>query len=106
MYPIVTWGAAREKANLPDNAIYWGEQSVYNSVQVPVLAHCTNIKLQKRQASETSSFRNVRLQKRQPKHGSAYVMTSLMHLTTCTKEDISTVACTPIMCRSYKIRDT
>ena len=21
MYPIVTWGAAREKANLPDNAI-------------------------------------------------------------------------------------
>ena len=90
MYPIVTWGAAREKSNLPDNAIYWGEQSVYNSVQVPVLTHCTNIKLQKRQ----------------PKHGSAYVMTSLMHLTTCTKEDISTVACSPIMCRSYKIRDT
>ena len=90
MYPIVTWGAAREKANLPDNAIYWGEQSVYNSVQVPVLTHCTNIKLQKRL----------------PKHGSAYVMTSLMHLTTCTKEDISTVACSPIMCRSYKIRDT
>ncbi|CAB4003683.1 serine threonine kinase [Paramuricea clavata] len=27
MYPIVTWGAARQKANLPDNAIYWGEQS-------------------------------------------------------------------------------
>jgi hypothetical protein len=32
------------------------------------------------------------LQKCQPKHGSAYVMTSLMHLNTCTKEDISTVA--------------
>ena len=38
MYSIVTlaWGAARQKANLPDNAIYWGEQSVYNSVQVAV----------------------------------------------------------------------
>jgi hypothetical protein len=36
MYPIVTWGAARQKANLPDNAIYWREQSVYNSVQVAI----------------------------------------------------------------------
>jgi hypothetical protein len=32
-------------------------------------------------------------------------MTSLMHLTTCTKEHISTVAWSPIMCWSRKIRD-
>ena len=41
MYPIVTCGAATQKANLPNNAIYWEEQSVYNSVEV------------------ASSFRNV-----------------------------------------------
>jgi hypothetical protein len=33
-------------------------------------------------------------------------MTSLMHLTTCTKEDIFTVAWSPIMCWLHKIRDT
>ena len=49
MYPIVTWGAARQKANLPDNAIYWGEQSVYNSVQVAIDS------LYQHQASEMST---------------------------------------------------
>jgi hypothetical protein len=48
IYPIVTWDATRQKANLPDNAIYWGEQSVYNSVQVAI-----------RLTVPTSSFRNV-----------------------------------------------
>jgi hypothetical protein len=53
-----------------------GENSQSITVFKLLLTHCTNIKLQKCQ----------------PKHGSAYVMTSLMHLTTCTKEDIFTVA--------------
>ncbi|CAB4007599.1 Hypothetical predicted protein [Paramuricea clavata] len=34
--PLLLGGATRQKANLPDNAICWGEQSVYNSVQVAI----------------------------------------------------------------------